>query len=415
MKLAVDLPVMPPVEPMLAKALTAIPGGDYVFEPKWDGFRSIVFRDGDEVEICSRNERPMTRYFPEVVAALLAELPDRCVIDGEIVLPDFAAGRLDFEALQLRLHPAASRVAKLAAETPAHFVAFDLLALGDRDMMGLPFAERRAALEQALASARSPVHLTPATTDHATAARWFTQFEGAGLDGLVAKDPSGAYEPNKRVMLKVKHERTADCVVAGFRPHKTGDDAIGSLLLGLYKPDGQLASIGVVGAFPMATRRALRAELDPLVTTFEGHPWKWAQSGSTAASAGGDDTAGSAERDQSAPTRTPRSAEYSRWNVGKDLSFTPLRPERVLEVRYDHMEGPRLRHTAQFVRWRPDRTPESCTFDQLEEPVNFDLAEILGKPLCPPPRPSSKWPAGRSRSPTRTRSTSRGPATPRWT
>ena len=351
---------MPPVEPMLAKALTAIPDGDYLFEPKWDGFRSIVFRDGAEVEIGSRNERPMTRYFPEVVEGILAELPERCVIDGEIVLPDFATGRLDFEALQLRLHPAASRVNKLAAETPAHFVAFDLLALGDDDYLGRPFAERRGALERALAGARSPIHLTPATADRELAARWFDQFEGAGLDGLVAKDPAGEYEPNKRVMLKVKHERTADCVVAGFRPHKTGDDAIGSLLLGLYKPDGQLASIGVVGAFPMDVRRALRVELDPLITTFEGHPWNWAAQ-------------------FPAGTRTPRSAEYSRWNVGKDLSFTPLRPERVLEVRYDHMEGPRLRHTAQFVRWRPDRDPRSCTFDQLIEPVRFDLAEILGK------------------------------------
>jgi len=302
----------------------------------------------------------MTRYFPEVVEGILAELPERCVIDGEIVLPDFATGRLDFEALQLRLHPAASRVNKLAAETPAHFVAFDLLALGDDDYLGRPFAERRGALERALAGARSPIHLTPVTADRELAARWFDQFEGAGLDGLVAKDPAGEYEPNKRVMLKVKHERTADCVVAGFRPHKTGDDAIGSLLLGLYKPDGQLASIGVVGAFPMDVRRALRVELDPLITTFEGHPWNWAAQ-------------------FPAGTRTPRSAEYSRWNVGKDLSFTPLRPERVLEVRYDHMEGPRLRHTAQFVRWRPDRDPRSCTFDQLIEPVRFDLTEILGK------------------------------------
>jgi ATP-dependent DNA ligase len=353
-----DLPVMPPVEPMLAKALTAIPAGDYIFEPKWDGFRSIVFRDGEEVEMGSRNERPMTRYFPELVEAFRARLPERCVIDGEIVLPNFTTGRLDFESLQLRLHPAASRVTKLAAETPAHFVAFDLLALGDEDYTGRPFSERRQALEQALAGAASPVHLTPTTTDHATAGHWFTQFEGAGLDGLVAKAPDGPYQPNKRVMLKIKHERTADCVVAGFRPHKTGDDAIGSLLLGLYKPGGQLASIGVVGAFPMATRRALRAELDPLITTFEDHPWSWAGGGE-----GG--------------TRTPRSSEFSRWNVGKDLSFTPLRPERVVEVRYDHMEGPRLRHTAQFVRWRPDRTPESCTFGQLEEPVNFNLSDIL--------------------------------------
>jgi ATP-dependent DNA ligase len=372
-----DLPVMPPVEPMLSKAIDAIPEGDYVFEPKWDGFRSIVFRDGDEVEIGSRNERPMTRYFPELVDAVLSELPRRCVIDGEIILPDFTAGRLDFEALQLRLHPAASRVRKLAAETPAHFIAFDLLALGDEDYTERPFSDRRAALEQALAAVQPPIHLTPATTDHDVAARWFTQFEGAGLDGLVAKPMDGSYEPNKRVMFKIKHERTADCVVAGFRPHKTGDDAIGSLLLGLYKPDGQLASIGVVGALPMATRRALRAELGPLITTFDGHPWNWA-----AHSSGG--TGGRPAGGQSPEgTRTPRAAEYSRWNVGKDLSFTPLRPERVLEVRYDHMEGPRLRHTAQFVRWRPDRTPQSCTFDQLDEPVNFDLAEILNIPLPP--------------------------------
>jgi ATP-dependent DNA ligase len=355
-----ELPVMPPVAPMLAKAVPAIPDGDYVFEPKWDGFRSIVFRDGDEVEIGSRNERPMTRYFPELVDAVLSELPPRCVIDGEIVLPDLAAGRLDFEALQLRLHPAASRVRLLAAQTPARFVAFDLLALGSQDYTGRPFAERRAALESALASARPPVHLTPATTDRAVAERWFTQFEGAGLDGLIAKAPSVTYEPDKRVMFKIKHERTADCVVAGYRPHKTGDGAIGSLLLGLYRESGELASVGVIGAFPMAVRRELRAELEPLVTTFEGHPWNWA---------------GHAE----AGVRTPRSSEYSRWNVGKDLSFVPLRPERVVEVRYDHMEGTRFRHTAQFVRWRQDRSPESCTFAQLEEPVSYDLAEILGR------------------------------------
>jgi ATP-dependent DNA ligase len=354
-----DLPVMPPVAPMLAKAVPAIPAGEYVFEPKWDGFRSIVFRDGDEVEIGSRNERPMTRYFPELVDAVLTELPPRCVIDGEIVLPDFAAGRLDFEALQLRLHPAASRVRLLAAQTPAHFVAFDLLALGSDDYTQRPFAERRAALESALAGARPPIHLTPMTADRAVAEQWFTQFEGAGLDGLVAKSPSVFYEPDKRVMFKIKHERTADCVVAGYRPHKTGDDAIGSLLLGLYRDPGELASVGVIGAFPMAERRALRAELEPLVTTFERHPWNWA------APAEG--------------VRTPRSSEYSRWNVGKDLSFIPLRPERVVEVRYDHMEGKRFRHTAQFVRWRPDRSVESCTFAQLEEPVSYSLSEILVK------------------------------------
>jgi ATP-dependent DNA ligase len=355
-----DLPVMPPVAPMLAKAVPQLPDGDYVFEPKWDGFRSIVFRDGAEVEIGSRNERPLTRYFPELVDAVLAHMPERCVIDGEIVLPDFTAGRLDFEALQLRLHPAASRVKLLAGQTPAHFVAFDLLALGDEDYSERPFAERRAALESALDGARPPIHVTPVTSDRDVAGRWFTQFEGAGLDGLVAKSPSGVYEPNKRVMFKIKHERTADCVVAGYRPHKTGDDAIGSLLLGLYKPDGLLASVGVIGAFPMATRRELRAELQPLVTTFDGHPWNWAAQ-------------------VPAGTRTPRSAEYSRWNVGKDLSFVPLRPERVVEVRYEHMEGTRFRHMAQFARWRPDRTPASCTFEQLEEPVSYSLAEILGK------------------------------------
>ena len=348
---------MPPVAPMLAKPVDAIPDGDYVFEPKWDGFRSIVFRDGDEVEIGSRNERPMTRYFPELVTAILANLPERCVIDGEVVVPNFTTGRLDFEALQLRIHPAASRVKLLAEQTPAHFIAFDLLALGDTDYMTSPFAARRAALEEALAGARSPVHLTPATSDKALAIQWFSRFEGAGLDGLVAKSPDVLYEPDRRVMFKIKHERTADCVVAGYRPHKSGDDAIGSLLLGLYRDDGQLASVGVVGAFPMEQRRELRVELDPLVTTFDGHPWNWAR--------------------EEAGTRTPRSSQYSRWNVGKDLSFVPLRPERVLEVRYDHMEGPRFRHTAQFVRWRPDRSPRSCTYEQLEEPVSFSLSEIL--------------------------------------
>jgi ATP-dependent DNA ligase len=352
-----DLPVMPPVAPMLAKLVDGIPDGDYVFEPKWDGFRSIVFRDGPEVEIGSRNERPMTRYFPELVDALLAQLPARCVIDGEVVVPNFATGRLDFEALQLRIHPAASRVRLLAAQTPAHFVAFDLLALGDTDYTGRPFAERRAALEEALATARSPVHLTPTTTDKSVATQWFSQFEGAGLDGLVAKSPGVLYEPDRRVMLKIKHERTADCVVAGYRPHKSGPDAVGSLLLGLYRDDGQLANVGVVGAFPMEQRRELRAELEPLVTTFDKHPWNWAR--------------------EEEGTRTPRSSQYSRWNVGKDLSFIPLRPERVLEVRYDHMEGPRFRHTAQFVRWRPDRSPRSCTYAQLEEPVSFSLSAVL--------------------------------------
>jgi ATP-dependent DNA ligase len=357
------LPVNPPVAPMLARPVPQIPEGPFSFEPKWDGFRSIVFLDGGEVEIGSRNERPMTRYFPEVAEALTANLPPRCVVDGEIVIPDSSGRRLDFEALLQRIHPAASRVALLAEQTPAHFVAFDLLALDDTDLCGEPFAERRAALEQALAQAGPPVHLTPATTDRDLAGQWFQQFEGAGLDGLIAKPLDGTYQPDKRVMFKIKHERTADCVVAGYRPHKSGPEAVGSLLLGLYTDAGDLASVGVVGAFAMARRRELFTEMQPLVTTFDGHPWRW----------------GGAEQAGATPAaRNPRAAEASRWNAGKDLSFIPLRPERVVEVRYDHMEGRRFRHTAQFARWRPDRDPRSCTYAQLEEPVKYDLAEILG-------------------------------------
>jgi ATP-dependent DNA ligase len=348
---------MPPVAPMLAKPVADIPAGQ-LYEPKWDGFRSIIFRDGDEVEIGSRNEKPMTRYFPEVVEAVLANFPPRAVIDGEIVVADTRRNTLDFEALQQRIHPAASRVKLLSEQTPASFVAFDLLALGDRSLMEVPFADRRLELEQALAGAEPPIHVTPVTRDIDLAREWFEKFEGAGLDGLIAKRPDVLYEPDKRVMTKIKHERTADCVVAGYRVHKSGPDAIGSLLLGLYDERGVLASVGVVGAFPMATRRSLFQELQPLVTTFDGHPWDWAR--------------------QLEGERTPRKNEFSRWNAGKDLSFVPLRPERVVEVRYDYMEGARFRHTAQFVRWRPDRTPESCTYDQLIRPVTFDLAEVLG-------------------------------------
>jgi ATP-dependent DNA ligase len=349
-----QLPVMPPVAPMLAKSVPIIPPGAS-YEPKWDGFRSVVFRDGDEVEIGSRNERPMTRYFPELVSAFLAELPERCVIDGEIVVA--TPSGLDFETLQQRIHPATSRVNLLAQQTPASYIAFDLLAIGDEDLTGRPFAERRERLVRALADARPPVHVTPATTDLDLARRWFTEFEGAGLDGVVAKPLVVTYQPDKRVMFKIKHERTADCVVAGYRVHKSGGDAIGSLLLGLYGADGKLASVGVIGAFPMATRRALFRELQPLVTTFAGHPWDWAA--------------------HDLGERTPRRNEMSRWNAGKDLSFVPLVPERVVEVRYDHMEGPRFRHTAQFSRWRPDRDPRSCTYEQLEQPVNFELDDIV--------------------------------------
>ncbi|BBY06134.1 ATP-dependent DNA ligase [Mycobacterium noviomagense] len=345
---------MPPVSPMLAKSVPTVPPGAS-YEPKWDGFRSICFRDGDEVELGSRNERPMTRYFPELLAACKAELPERCVIDGEIVIA--TAHGLDFEALQQRIHPAASRINMLAEKTPAAFIAFDLLALGENDYTRRPFAERRAALVDALAGSGPSIHVTPATTDLGTAQRWFEEFEGAGLDGIVAKPLTLTYQPDKRVMFKIKHERTADCVVAGYRVHKSSDDAIGSLLLGLYKDDGTLASVGVIGALPMAERRRLFSELQPLVTTFDNHPWNWAA--------------------HEAGQRTPRKNEFSRWNAGKDLSFVPLRPERVVEVRYDYMEGERFRHTAQFNRWRPDRDPRSCTYEQLERPITFSVGEIV--------------------------------------
>jgi ATP-dependent DNA ligase len=358
-----DLPVMPPVSPMLAKSVKNVPTGDLTYEPKWDGFRSIIFRDGDEVEIGSRNERPMTRYFPEMVEAFKELLPARCVLDGELIMIGESGDRLDFDMLQQRIHPAASRVKMLSETTPARFVAFDLLALGDDDYSARPFSERRAALEQALADVPAPIHLTPITNDPTIAEQWFDEFEGAGLDGVVAKPRNLGYQPDKRVMFKIKHVRTADCVVAGYRTHKSGPDAIGSLLLGLYDSDGRhgepgnLLSVGVIGAFPAARRKELFTELQPWVTSFDDHPWDWAK--------------------QLEGNRTPRNAEGSRWSGGKDLSFIPLRPERVVEVRYEHMEGNRFRHTAQFNRWRPDRTPESCTYEQLDEPVTFDLGDIL--------------------------------------
>jgi ATP-dependent DNA ligase len=359
-----DLPVMPPVAPMLAKPVPVLPDGPWSFEPKWDGFRTIVFRDGDEAELGSRKERPLTRYFPEVVQAVKANLPPRCVVDAEIVVPDAEGRRLDFDALLLRIHPAASRVALLAAQTPARLVAFDLLALDEVDWMAQPFARRRAALEDALSGVEAPVHLTPATTDRALAAEWLSRFEGAGLDGIIAKSLDGVYEPDRRSWRKVKHTRTADCVVGGYRLHKRGQDLVGSLLLGLYTGDGELAMAGVIGAFSMERRRELFAELQPLVTGFEGHPWDW----------------GAWQREAEASGRAWRGSNSSRWNPGKELSFVPLRPERVVEVRYDHLEGRRFRHTAQFLRWRPDRDPRSCTYDQLEETVGYDLAEVLAAP-----------------------------------
>ena len=354
-----DLPVLPPVAPMLARAVKEIPRpeaapGGMLYEPKWDGFRCIVFRDGDEVELGSRKERPLTRYFPEVVDAVRRELPARCVVDGEIVI---ATGeRLDFEALLQRIHPADSRVRKLALETPASFVAFDLLALESDSLMATPLRDRRPALERALASAGPPVHVTPATTSYQLATEWFGAFEGAGLDGVVAKPLNGTYCPDERVMFKVKHARTADCVVAGFRWHKTGP-VVGSLLLGLYDDGGTLHHVGVAASFPMARRRALVDELAPYrMSSVAGHPWAaWA----------------------SAPELSRMPGAQSRWNAGKDLSWQPLRPELVCEVAYDHMQGDRFRHATQFVRWRPERTPESCTYAQLEEPVGFNLAEVL--------------------------------------
>ncbi len=351
---------MPPVKPMLAKPAATLPEG-WRYDPKWDGFRSIVFRDGEEVELGSRNEKPMTRYFPELVVAARAELPQRCVVDGEIVVASADGSRLDFEALGQRIHPAESRVRMLSEATPAAFVAFDLLALGDEDLTGQPFRVRRERLESILpAVSAGSVHLSPLTEDAELAMRWFRDFEGAGLDGIIGKDPEATYQPNKRVLTKLKHTRTADCVVAGYRTHKSGEDAIGSLLLGIYTDEGRLAHVGVSSSFTMARRRELFTELQPLVTGFEGHPWDWAAQ---------------------LQADTPRKSEGSRWAAGKDLSFTPLRPERVVEVKYDYLEGDRFRHTAQFLRWREDREPGSCTYDQLDQPVDYPLAEVLGAPV----------------------------------
>ena len=360
------LPFAPPLEPMLAKASSSLPEGDgWLFEPKWDGFRALVFRDGDEVYTQSRDLKPLDRYFPELEAPFLAQLPERCVLDGEVVIA--REGRLDFEALLLRIHPAASRVRMLATESPASFVAWDLLALGDEDLRGVPQGERRARLEAVLGSAVPPVHLTPATLDRALAADWFDRFEGAGLDGVVAKRLDAVYQPGKRAMLKVKHQRTADCVVAGFRWHKNGPGThVGSLLLGLFDDDGTLHHVGVTSSFTWERREALVTELAPLREgALDAHPWaEWAAWAAFDAASEGPGQ------------RLPGAG--SRWNRGKDLSWEPLRTERVAEVAYDHLQGDRFRHATTFRRWRPDKAPAACRYDQLETSVPFELERIFG-------------------------------------
>ncbi len=343
---------------MLAKLAEELPGdGGFLYEPKWDGFRAIVFRGGGDVFIQSRDLRPLDRYFPELHDGLLTALPDGCVVDGEIVI---ATPRgLDFDALQLRLHPAASRVAKLAGETPAEFVAFDLLASEGRDLCDLPQQDRRGRLERLLRQPRTPVHLTPATRDPALAADWLARFEGAGLDGVVAKPLEGPYLPGKRAMIKVKHVRTADCVVAGFRWHKSGKGAVGSLLLGLYDAKGTLHHVGVTSAFSMAMRKQLATELAPLrESAFENHPWReWARP------------------EGHGLARMP--GGQSRWSAGKDLSWEPLRVERVCEVKYDHLQGDRFRHATVFLRWRPDKQPQDCRYDQLEVTAPYELSKVF--------------------------------------
>ena len=354
-----NLPVNPPILPMLAKRVGELPAGeDWIFEPKWDGFRALVFRDGDEILIQSRDEKSLNRYFPELPESLRAQLPDRCVVDGEIVVAKNDA--LDFDALQLRIHPAASRVKLLSKEIPASMVFFDLLAVGDRDLRDTAFKDRRKMLESSLSFVAPPLHLTPATSELSTAQDWFRRFEGAGLDGVIAKPVSGIYESNKRVMLKVKHERECDCVVAGFRWHKKGEGTmVGSLLLGLYNDSGALQHVGVCASFTEAKRRELVKFLTPYrKNALADHPWKdWA------------------EQDGDGEQRMP--GGQSRWSGGKDLSWEPVRPELVVEVGYDHMQGNRFRHTAQFRRWRTDKKPSDCTYDQLEVVPPEELAVIF--------------------------------------
>jgi ATP-dependent DNA ligase len=356
-----QLPVNPPILPMLAKRVDELPAaGDWIFEPKWDGFRALIFRDGKEVMIQSRDEKPLNRYFPELIDPLLKQLPTKCVLDGEIVIAQ--QGALDFDSLQLRLHPAASRVKLLSEQIPSSIVFFDLLAEGKQDLRKEPFAERRSRLESLLSAVKPPLHLTPATSDFSLASDWFRRFEGAGLDGVVAKPKEGTYESNKRVMLKVKHERDCDCVVAGFRWHKKGESTgIGSLLLGLYDKAGTLQHVGVCASFTNEKRLELVEFLKPYrKNALASHPWKdWAV-------------------DESANERRMPGAQ-SRWSQGKDLSWEPLRPELVIEVAYDHMQGDRFRHTAQFRRWRTDKKPTDCTFDQLEVVPPHELELIFAR------------------------------------
>jgi ATP-dependent DNA ligase len=353
-----DLPISPPVKPMLAKAIYEVPRSEgLLYEPKWDGFRCLVFRDGDEIELWSRTDRPLTRYFPEMVAPLLAVLPERCVVDGELVV--VTGEGLDFDRLQLRLHPAESRITRLAGEIPASYVAFDLLALDDRDLTTEPFSERRRLLEGAIADGHEQVRLTPVTDEADVAEDWFRRFEGAGFDGVMAKPADAPYRQDKRDMIKVKHQRTADCVVAGYRLHKDGE-GIGSLLLGLYDDDGTLHHVGVAASFAASLRKTLLADVEPLrENALDGHPWgEWAEA---AAHVG---------------TRMP--GGMSRWNAQKDLSWEPVRAERVVEVRYEHVLAGRFRHTARFVRWRDDKRPEDCRYDQLEAVAPAELSAIFG-------------------------------------
>ncbi len=354
------LPFKPPIEPMLAKLTSGIPeGANFIFEPKWDGFRALVFRDGDDVVIQSRDLKPLQRYFPELIEPLKKNLPERCILDGEVVIAH--GGALQFEALLQRIHPAASRVKMLSEQWPASYVAFDMLALGEEDLRQKPQKERRAKLEASLGKAVPPVYMTPATRDRALATDWFNRFEGAGLDGVVAKDENLVYSPGKRTMIEIKHERTVDCAVAGFRWYKDMKGvAVGSLLLGLFDAEGHLQHIGVTSSFNLERRKELLKELEPLrENAVKDHPWAdWAAE----------------QREEG--DRKP--GMKSRWNSKKDLSWEPLRVERVCEVSFDHMQGRRFRHTSHFKRWRPDKRPSDCTYEQLDVTPPYEVAKIFG-------------------------------------